>query len=419
MKYPKIASGLIALFAGLGLGGCGGGGGGTTSAGNTTVGVITGFGSVYVNGCEYETDSASISVEGTSASEDDLNVGDVVEVTGPANCTYADATSIKYSDELEGVVDSNSVTTGTGIMVIMGQDVTINDLTIFDDETGSVATVNDVATGHVVEISGFSIGTGEIVATRVEVKALSLAAYLATYTDDIDVKGVVTSHNGTTSEFKIGNLTVDYGSAILDDISVITDGLYVEVNATDYTAGSMTLVATKVEREDDGEIGRQGDDDEEFEIKGMLTAAYNDATKTFGINDQMVLVDNNTEYEGLSTGDMTSANLGMLYMEVEGTFNTNGVLVAEEVELEDDNVNDSFEVQGYISNLVATGTNMGTLTVGGTNLTVTNDTIMKDSEGDSPESRFNLTHLRDGDFIEVYYDGSSGMIIKLERDDAS
>ena len=416
MKYSKLAWGLVALIAGIGLGACGGGGGGSVSASNTTVGVVTGFGSVYVNGCEYETDSADISVEGQSGTEDDLAVGDVVEVEGPANCTHADATSVKYADELEGVVDSNSVSAGVGTMVVMAQDVTVNDLTIFHDETGSVATVNDIASGHVVEISGYGIGTGEIVATRIEVKATSLA----TYTGELEVKGVVVSHNATDQTFMIGNLIVDYGSypAMLDGMSEITDDMYVEAKASTYTAGSLSMVATKVELEDDGKIGHQGDQHEEYEIKGMLTAAYDDGTKKFGINDQMVLVNDATEYEGVSTADMHSGNVGNLYMEVEGNFNADGELVAEEVELEDDDVNDSAEIQGHITNLVVTDTNNGTFSIGTVDLTVTNDTIMKDSEGAMPESKFNMTHLRDGDFVEVHYDAASGMVIKLERDDA-
>lgn len=423
MKYSKMAWGLVALTAGLGLGACGGSGGsaGTGAAANksVTVGVISGFGSIYVNGCEYETDTADIYIEGVKGTEDDLSVGDVVQVSGPANCTHADATAIKFANELEGVVDSNSVTAGTGTMVVMGQDVTVNELTTYEDYTGSVATVNDVTTGHIVEVSGFGIGTGEIVASRIEVKALNLAAY----SDDIEVKGVVSSHNGT-DQFNIGNLVVDYGShpAYLDGISQISEGLYVEVKAATYTAGSMNLVATKVELEDDGEIGHQGEDDEEFEIKGMLTAAYDSNTKTFGINDQMVLVNNSTEFEEedegmapLMTLISDSNQLGKLYLEVEGNFNASGVLVAEEVELEDDDVNDDSEVTGMITSLASSGgNNNGTLTVSGITLTVTNDTIMED-DSSNPVAKFNFTHLGNGDLVEVYYDATTLVAIKVER----
>jgi len=423
MNYSKIAWGLVALLAGLGLGACGGGGAGdggnTATVNNTTVGVITGFGSVYVNGCKYETTSASIFVNGQSGTEDDLSVGDVVEVTGPANCVNGNAISIKYTDELEGVVDSNSVTAGIGTMVVMGQKITVNDLTIFEDKTASLATVNDIASGYVVEISGFGMGTGDIVATRIEVKATNLASYA----NDIEVKGVVTGLNDVAHTFMIGGLTIDYSSAFLDGISVIKNDLYIEAKTRTYSAGSMTMVATKVELEDDGKIGHQGDTDEEYEIKGMLTVAYDAATKTFGINEQMVLISGNTEFEDITISDLNSGNLGTLYMEVEGSFNANKILVAKEVELEDDDVNDSSEAKGTVSNLNVTDTNNGTLTVswttpsaGSVDLTVSNMTMMIDSDGANPETKFNLTHLRDGDFVEVYYDATIGMVIKLERE---
>ena len=110
-------------------------------------------------------------------------------------------------------------------------------------------------------------------------------------------------------------------------------------------------------------------------------------------------------------------------MEVEGSFNANKILVAKEVELEDDDVNDSSEAKGTVSNLNVTDTNNGTLTVswttpsaGSVDLTVSNMTMMIDSDGANPETKFNLTHLRDGDFVEVYYDATIGMVIKLERE---
>ncbi|HQT98502.1 MAG TPA: hypothetical protein PK416_11615, partial [Thermodesulfobacteriota bacterium] len=47
----------VAAVAALALAGCGGGGAGGTSP--TTRGPITGFGSVWVNGIEFQTDSAT------------------------------------------------------------------------------------------------------------------------------------------------------------------------------------------------------------------------------------------------------------------------------------------------------------------------------------------------------------------------
>ncbi len=414
MKYPRIAWGSFGVVAGVFLAACGGGGGGSSSAQNTTVGVITSFGSVFVNGCEYETDTASITVDGQAGTENDLSIGDVVEITGPRNCVTATATSINFADELEGIVDSNAVINGVGTMVVMGQNITVNELTIFEDKTGSIATVDAIATGNVVEISGFGVGAGDIVASRIEVKALAHVPG-----SEIEVKGVVSNLDTNVTTFTIGGLTVNYGSAALDDITVMEEGLYVEVKATSYTAGSFVMDAVEVEREDDGEIGHQGDYEDEFEIKGMLTAAYDENSRTFGINNQMIIIDDYTEFEDIEISELVDVNIGILNLEAEGMFNADGILVAEEVELEDD-ISDNNEYQGNITSLDITGTNSGTLTVswatGSINVIINNDTIMHDAMGDFPEDRFNLTHLRIGDLVEVYVDPTSGIAIKLERE---
>jgi len=201
------------------------------------------------------------------------------------------------------------------------------------------------------------------------------------------------------------------------------DGLDVEVKETDYTAGTFTLTATKVEREDDGEIGHQGDKEDEFEIKGMLTAAYDDTSKTFGINDQMILVDDATELEGVALTDLVAGNIGTLNLEAEGIFNADGMLVAEDVKLDDD-ISDNDEFQGTITSLAtATGTNSGTLIMsvgaGSMDVTVDSNTIMKDSHdemGAPQEDKFNFSHLRVGDLIEVHVDPTSGIAVKLERE---
>jgi hypothetical protein len=416
MKPSIIAWGIFSAAVSFSLAGCGGGSG-SGSAQSTTVGVITSFGSVFVNGCEYETDSASITVDGVSATEDDLSVGDVVEIAGPSNCVTGTATSINFADELEGVVDSNAVSNGQGSMVVMGQNITVNDLTIFEDKTGSVATIDAIAAGNVVEISGFGVGTGDVVASRIEVKASTHMPG-----SEIEVKGVTSNVDTTAMTFTIGGLTVDYGAAALDDISSMDNGLYVEAKATAYTPGSFTMAAFKVEREGDGEIGHHGDDEDELEIKGLLTAAYDESSKTFGINNQMMIVTDDTELEDVALSDLVAANIGFLNLEAEGMFNAEGMLVVKEINLEDD-ISDNNEYRGEIINIDETGINSGTLTIQMTtasiDVIVNNNTMMKDSHhdlGTVPEDKFNLSYLRIGDLVEVHVDPTSGVAIKLERE---
>lgn len=421
MKYSKLAWGVIALTAGLGLGACGGGSGGGSSstAGNTTVGVISGFGSVYVNGCEYETDSASISVEGTTGSEDDLSVGDVVEITGPANCTHAVASHIKSSDELEGWVDSVALdANGIGTMVVMGQTVTTTDMTTFEDDSNSGITMATIAPNNVVEIHGYTSDQGTVLATRVEVKAASLTGYLG----ELELKGVVKNLDVSPGTFDIGTLNINHTS--LSPSFTLADGLFVEVKFDN------AKTPISIEIEDDGMLGYQGDDDDEIEIYGVLSTAL--VNNEFMVGDLKVQVNNTTEFEEEDNGQPSlqsiitdATNIGNVYLEVEGHF-ANGVLIAESVEFEDD-TSDNNECKGTVSNLapVVGEMNQGTLTViasstanceGQTSMaaTIVNSTMMEDDSA-ADVSKFNLTHLSDGDMVEVYVDPTTGIAIKLER----
>ncbi len=92
---------LGALAILLALYGCGGGGGSLASAGDggisgtgMAVGSVTGFGSVFVNGTEFDTSAATIVVDGNGATQNDLRVGQVVVVN--ANFSDGKASRVEY-----------------------------------------------------------------------------------------------------------------------------------------------------------------------------------------------------------------------------------------------------------------------------------------------------------------------------------
>ena len=100
----SIGMGAVSLAVAVALAGCGSsGGGGVSTASNSSItGVITGFGSVYVNGVEFDTTSASYSVDGVAGSSDyDLDVGMRVNLEGTVNSDgiTGKAASISYTDE--------------------------------------------------------------------------------------------------------------------------------------------------------------------------------------------------------------------------------------------------------------------------------------------------------------------------------
>jgi len=98
--YKIILAGLIAGITALA--GCGGGGGGTNVAGiggtgKTISGTITGFGSIFVNGVEYDVDNASFNINNDNSpglGQADLRIGMVVILTGSDDGTVGTATQV-------------------------------------------------------------------------------------------------------------------------------------------------------------------------------------------------------------------------------------------------------------------------------------------------------------------------------------
>jgi len=407
-------TGVLILSSSILLSACGGGGSSSSNNNSTFSGTVTGFGSVFVNGVEFETAGTSFSVDDDNGTEDDLKVGMKVTVVGSidGNGTTGTATLISYNDELEGIVINNGIGAGqtTGDINIMGQTVSITSTTIVE----GVATPDLITAGMIVEVSGHSSGMGVIQATRLEVKATDLATYLATHPAGIEVKGIVTMHDAVNSKFDIGGITVDYSGATLDDMPTGSfDTLFVEVKSTvGIDNGSGELIASVVELESNGDMGHDGNDNDEIEIRGMITTAING--DSFAVDGQTLTLNAQTDYEGIAKAGL----LLDVMVKVEGYY-LNGDLIVEEVEVENESSN---EVKNTVTSVTTTATNAGTVTLqNGSVITITSDTLMKDSRdnGFIPDPKFNLLSLSQGDTVEVHYYIDNGVLIatKLERED--
>jgi len=419
MEIKKLTLLAAAITLTLGITACGGGGGGSSPASSvsaSSVGVITGFGSVFVNGVEYDTSGSSIRQDGVPASESDLAVGMVVEVRGSDDGTNGIAQSIEANDEMEGIVLANNIAAGatTGTLDIMGQTVTVTADLIFESKVPGINSVDQITVDAIVEVSGFSDGNGTVTATRIEVKAADLATYLIDHADGIEVKGRIGTLNTGAMTFMLGNMTVDYSGAMLDMDRSPADGLYVEVKSVAGIDNNSNLVASKVELENEGKAGHQGDKDEEFEIRGLIATDF-DGT-AFILDGTRIIVDNETELDDISTSDLTTGT----EVEVEGRFDANGDLLAKEISME---AEADAEVSGTIASVSSSGVNTGSITLtDGTVVLINNDTVMHDSRdnGMMPVEQFNLTFLGSGDFVEmrVYTDANGDLVaVKLERDD--
>lgn len=128
--------------------------------GTGIVGVITGFGSIWVNGIEVEFDPATpVRIDGQSAPGGEaLKVGQVAVVTASGSGSRLDARSIAIRHEVSGPVEA--VEANGSVLRVAGQRVTFAGQIWGDAPTPRV--------GDWVAVSGLAGPDGGIVATRID-----------------------------------------------------------------------------------------------------------------------------------------------------------------------------------------------------------------------------------------------------------
>lgn len=361
------------------------------------VGPIANFGSVIVNGVTYNTDNASFEVNDAPGTQSDLRVGDYVIVQGTINNDGVTgvATSVFYDDLVKGPVDS--IDAGANTLVVLGQPVIITTETSFDDGF-SASGLDGVSVGQIVEVSGIVDANDNIVASRIEPKPVGT---------QYEVRGTVSNLDSTNLEFSLRGLVVDYSQATLDDFAggMIVDGDLVEAKGT-MLGSAGELVATEVEFEGDELNVEDGD---AAEIEGFVTR-FASATD-FDVAGIPVTTNSGTEYE-----DGTAADLALnIKIEVEGSFDANGVLVADEIEFR---VAKSVRVAALVDDVDAAN---NSLTVLGIPVDIDSLTRIEDKT-DARLEPLNVSDIAVGDYIEVRgseQPADSGRLSAalLERDD--
>jgi len=407
MKIDNIFRKTVLAASVLAITACSGSGG-DTAGNSSTVGVITGFGSIYVNGVKYETDSADVEIDGVSSLETSLGIGDVITLIGTVNAdgTTGVATAVSCKDELEGYVldTSGLLIDGTGSLNVMGQTVRVTLDTVFDSDT--LATINDLSVDAIVEVSGFPDGAGNILATRIETKNAD---------EDVEVKGVISALDEIAQTFDIGGLSVDY-SAALEVPANIADGLFVEVKTESPLSGDLgsgfTLAASKVEIEDD-DSDFDGHESDEIKMQGLVSGI--DETG-FSFNGTRVLF---TSLDIEDDFDVASLVEGAM-ITVEGYIDTNGNFIVEEIE-EGHESEDEFE--GTVSAITESGLTVSFDENTSKTFIVNNETRMRDEQDENvePLHYFSLSNVGEGEYVEVEYytDGNGDLIAtELKREDA-
>ena len=335
----------------------------------TASGVITGFGSIFVNGIEYSTAGAVLDIDEQPGAESQLSVGDVVTVVGTLNADgmTGNASRVTFRGNVAGPVEQVNLPTRT--LVVLGQTVLVTGSTVFDPGF-SPADIHGIKPGASLEVSGFANSFGQLVASRI--KLLASAGTLR-------VEGVVQALNTTAQTFQLGALLVDYRGVTLS--TTLANGSIVDVQGSGLSAsGALVATAIEVSPAVGGAANSAG------KVEGVITAYTSNAD--FMIAALHVITNGSTQFT------LNGVTLGVnVRVAVEGSFDSSGNLVAATLEAIP-------EGTGLVRGLVEALPGSGTLTAVGVTITTDARTEMEDDSSLRLRS-FHVSDLHVGDYVEA------------------
>jgi hypothetical protein len=312
------------------LAACGGGGGGVAglSSGGTgsfATGTVAGLGSVIVNGVRYDDSVAAVSRsdDGTVAA---LRAGMVVAIFGSAVSAAtaagalptATANRISYASEWVGPV--GAVNSAGRTLTVLGQIIDVPVTAVFE---GAATDLTTVTTAQFVEVHGYlDVGTGRLLATRIEVANVSPGAFR--------LSGRVAALDNTARTFSLGTTTIGYPAA-LSLPSGFANGMLVRVTLATAQVGGVwqaTRIRVREALLAQVEVAERA----EAEIEGTVTSV--ESSTRFSVNGIPVNASGVSVPGTLAVGSA---------VEVHGTA-VAGVIVATRLELKGAN---GIEVQDF------------------------------------------------------------------------
>jgi hypothetical protein len=317
---------LLLTLASFTFSACGGSGidlaGGGSSGTGVSTGAITDFGSVFMNGMEFFTDSqvapgfvtmkTFMGMDNSSMMDRDLfRVGMVVTIHHGPNDNNAQ--QIEYQDNLQGrIAAKNSGAENT--VTILGQTVVVSDAALF-----ASLNLNEIA-----EVSGFVDSAGRIRASYIAMVPCSMMMGMCT-ASEFEVKGYVSGLS--SASFQLGPLPGGTGTTVSVSFSPamgagLADGMYVQVATTDPQPVSGSITATQINKLTPRTVFPEK---AVADLEGLVTAPPSGPGNvySFAVEGKHVQTDGTTQYVG-----GTAANIQPdVRLQVQGTEN-GGVLSA-------------------------------------------------------------------------------------------
>lgn len=351
-------------------------------------GVITGFGSVVVNGIHFLTPDTQVETDDAAVTDESaLKLGMVVNITGSIDESSGEITAdqISYHAKAEGAVESINLVNKS--FVVMGQTVLIDTLTEFDG-----VTFDTMQVGQLVEISGNLNANNEIVATRVEVSQAGET--------ERKLRGTISALDSQNSTFALNNVSVNYSNAQVE--GTLADGVEVKVSsAQDVSNGLLSANEVKVLNSHDG--GGDNNTEEDGAIDGIVTQ-FVSATDFF-IENQAVSTNSSTEYTHGQVSDIAAA----IHLSVYGSLDANNILMASKIRFDGEG---DLEFSGIVEIVNADSRQV---TIMGKNIQTDLNTKFKD-ESSAQVRNFDLSFVNVGDRlnIEAFTPSNSDMPIARE-----
>src|SRR5882724_8643257 len=386
MKTTLAAAGALAVLVA-----CGGGSTGSMSQAGmqpvVTMGTITAFGSVYVNGVRYDVSRATLKKNDTTVAQTGLAVGEVALVRGreDAQTGQGEADSVDVEDTVVGPI------TTINPLTVLGQTISVTANTSFGPGI-TPADLTGLKMGDSVEVSGLPGTDGVIMATRIG---------RADSNEPLQVMGTAGTVDSAAHTLMINALMVDFSAANLSGFASggPAAGDLAIARGTVFDATQVKLTATRLRKADtDRDEQAEGGMVEE---EGLITRFA--SAMDFDVAGAKVTTTANTVFKNGTAADL-AVNVRV---EVRGTLDANKVLTADVVEIE------HIAVIALAATVSGVNTTMSTLTVLGVTISVDSNTRFED-ESSAQMQMFALKDVAVGDTVLVRgYEkpAGSGMVL--------
>jgi hypothetical protein len=307
---------------------CGGGGdpagsGGTGGTGIVSTGVMV-KGSVIVNGVRFEDTIANILVDDTPKTAAALRDGMVVQVNGTVSDDGINGTAERVEAQIEvrGAVTAVFPAENPQRLVVLGQDVIVDDLTVYSN----LADFGAIAVSSLVEVHGLRDASGRIRASRIEANQAQMGDSAVD-----EIRGVVSGGAGSNPlTFNLGAQAINVtGGAVTTPAGAsYQNGSVVEVHCSvrPCVTGGGIFQASRIEVEDAEDAAFRPGGGGRFEAEGLISG-FTAHPGNFFVAGTPVTTTGSTRFEGGIATDLANN----VKVEAEGTWN-GAALVAAKIE---------------------------------------------------------------------------------------